>query len=155
MTLWYGTGSAAWVSAMPRFTPFLSTLTLTVALAQEPVERPTQEQVVPRSSVKIDTVKRGDIVKRGQTTIVDTDAIYVSRPAEGRSEAVSSVFVLESDGRHAVRRQVELGVSAFTTIGSGQLGDAVIEVRSGLKPGDVVIVSDMSAVAQFDRVLVE
>jgi hypothetical protein len=140
---------------MRRFIPFLSTLTLTVALVQEPVERPTQEQVVPRSSLKIDTVKRGDIVKPGQTAIVDTDATYVSRPAEAQSETASSIFVFESDGRHAVRRQVALGVNALTMIGNGEPGDAVIEVRSGLKPGDVVIVSDMSAVAQFDRVLVQ
>jgi multidrug efflux pump subunit AcrA (membrane-fusion protein) len=52
------------------------------------------------------------------------------------------LFVLEADGRHALRRAVKLGRGS---------ADAV-EILSGLKPGDRVILSEMSRWSSASRV---
>jgi len=70
------------------------------------------------------------------------DVIYVGRPADGSSEATVGLFVLEPDGRHARRVQVQLGRGSANSI----------EVRSGLKPGDQVILSEMTRWDAVDRV---
>lgn len=62
------------------------------------------------------------------------DVIHVGRPADGSSESTVSLYVLEADGHTAVRRSVKLGRGS---------ADAV-EVLSGLKPGEDVILSEMS-----------
>ena len=53
-----------------------------------------------------------------------------------------SLFVLDTDGRYAHRVQVALGRGSVNAI----------EVRSGLKPGDRVILSEMSRWDATDRV---
>ena len=70
------------------------------------------------------------------------DVIYVGRPADGSSEATVGLFVLEADGRHARRVQVDLGRGSANAI----------EVRKGLKPGDQVILSEMARWDTVDRV---
>ena len=70
------------------------------------------------------------------------DVIYVGRPADGSSEATVGLFVLEADGHHARRMQVKLGRGSANSI----------EVRSGLKPGDQVILSEMTRWDAVDRV---
>ena len=70
------------------------------------------------------------------------DVIYVGRPADGSSEATVGLFVLEADGHHARRVQVQLGRGSANSI----------EVRSGLKPGDQVILSEMTRWDAVDRV---
>jgi multidrug efflux pump subunit AcrA (membrane-fusion protein) len=67
---------------------------------------------------------------------------YVGRPADGSSETTVGLFVLESDGHHAHRVQVQLGRGSANAI----------EVRSGLKPGDQVILSEMTRWDSVDRV---
>ena len=52
------------------------------------------------------------------------------------------LFVLEADGHHAHRVQVQLGRGSANSI----------EVRSGLKPGDQVILSEMTRWDAVDRV---
>jgi HlyD family secretion protein len=69
------------------------------------------------------------------------DVIYVGRPAIGQENATIMLYKLTEDG-HAVQTRVELGRSAVSQI----------EVRSGLQPGDQVILSDMSAHESFERV---
>lgn len=69
------------------------------------------------------------------------DVIFVGRPAIGQENATITLFKLTADG-HAVATRVELGRSAVS----------VIEVRSGLEPGDQVILSDMSAQDSFERI---
>lgn len=69
------------------------------------------------------------------------DVIFVSRPAIGQEHGTISLFKLQPDG-HAVQTRVELGRSAVS----------VIEVKSGLEPGDQVILSDMSAHDSFERI---
>jgi multidrug resistance efflux pump len=70
------------------------------------------------------------------------NATFVGRPAYGQAESTVGVFRLTPDGSEAVRTQVQLGRGSATTI----------EVVRGLKPGDVVILSDMSQYDASDRV---
>ncbi len=70
------------------------------------------------------------------------NVVYVGRPVQGQAESLVSLFKLMPDGNEAVRVQVKLGRSAVSTI----------EIRDGLKPGDQVILSDMSAQDAFDRI---
>jgi HlyD family secretion protein len=70
------------------------------------------------------------------------DVIYVGRPADGSSEATVGLFVLDADGHFAHRVQVALGRGSVNAI----------EVRSGLKPGDQVILSEMGRWDAVDRV---
>jgi HlyD family secretion protein len=70
------------------------------------------------------------------------DVVYVGRPAFGQEHATASIFLLDADGTYADRTQVELGRSSVNTI----------EIVKGLKPGDRVILSDMSQWDTHDRV---
>lgn len=70
------------------------------------------------------------------------DVLYVGRPAFGQERSRVGLFKLETDGQEAVRVQVQLGRSSVNTI----------EIIEGLKEGDTVILSDMSAWDAFDRV---
>ena len=70
------------------------------------------------------------------------DVLYVGRPAFGQEQSTVGLFKVDSDGSGANRVQVKLGRSSVNNI----------EVLSGLKVGDTVILSDMSAWDAFDRV---
>jgi len=69
------------------------------------------------------------------------DINYVGRPAFGQENSTVSLFKLMPDGE-AVRTAVRLGRSSVSTI----------EVLEGLQPGDQVILSDMSAYDDYQRV---
>lgn len=69
------------------------------------------------------------------------DVIFVGRPAFGQEESTITLFKLSADGE-AHRTKVVLGRSSVSTI----------EIKEGLQPGDQVILSDMSAWDQYDRV---
>ncbi|MEP6689553.1 MAG: HlyD family efflux transporter periplasmic adaptor subunit [Gemmatimonadaceae bacterium] len=73
------------------------------------------------------------------------NTIFVGRPAYGQAESTVGIFRQTADGKEAERVNVKLGVSSVNTI----------QVLSGLKVGDVVIVSDMSAYDQFERVRIK
>lgn len=70
------------------------------------------------------------------------DVIYVGRPTFGQSDSRLGLFKLDSDGKRAIRVNVEFGRSSVDTI----------EVKKGLKPGDRVILSDMSAESEYDSI---
>jgi HlyD family secretion protein len=70
------------------------------------------------------------------------DVMYVGRPAFGADQAVVTLFKKDPDGAGARRVQVRLGRTSVNTV----------EVLEGLSVGDKVILSDMSAWDQFDRV---
>jgi HlyD family secretion protein len=70
------------------------------------------------------------------------DVLYVGRPVHGQAESTIGLFKIVNDGSEAVRVNVKLGRSSVTTI----------EVLQGLQVGDKVILSDMSAVDNFDRI---
>jgi HlyD family secretion protein len=70
------------------------------------------------------------------------DVLYMGRPAFGQEQSVVGLFKIAVDGSSAERAQVKLGRSSVNTV----------EVLSGLKVGDQVILSDMSAYDAFDRI---
>jgi HlyD family secretion protein len=73
------------------------------------------------------------------------DVVYVGRPTFGQANQQVSIFRLTPDGQYAERVTVRLGASSVNEI----------EVREGLQPGDVVILSDMSQWDGFDRVKIK
>ena len=70
------------------------------------------------------------------------DILFTGRPAFGQDQSVVGLFKLSPDGGTAERVQVKLGRSSVNTI----------EILSGLKVGDQVILSDMSAYDSYDRI---
>ena len=70
------------------------------------------------------------------------DVLYMGRPAFGQEQSVVGLFKIEGDGVTADRTQVKLGRSSVNTV----------EILSGLKVGDQVILSDMSAYDAYDRI---
>lgn len=70
------------------------------------------------------------------------DVLYVGRPVHGQSDSTIGIFKLVDDGSEAERVNVKLGRSSVNTI----------EIVQGLKVGDKVILSDMSAWDNFDRI---
>jgi len=70
------------------------------------------------------------------------DVVYIGRPVFGQPDSSVSLFKLEPDGKGAARVTVKLGRGSVNTI----------EVTDGLKVGDQVILSDMSAQDQNPRI---
>jgi HlyD family secretion protein len=70
------------------------------------------------------------------------DVLYIQRPAFGQPNSTVSIFKYEPDGKAASRVQVKFGRTSVNTI----------EVLEGLRVGDRVILSDMSAWDAHDRV---
>ena len=69
------------------------------------------------------------------------NAVYVGRPAFGQEHGTVGLFKLDGTGG-ALRVQVKLGRSSVNTV----------EIVDGLRPGDRVVLSDMSAWDGFERV---
>jgi HlyD family secretion protein len=70
------------------------------------------------------------------------NVLYVGRPAYGQAQSKVEMFKLTEGGKEAQRVPVMLGRSSVNTI----------EIVSGLKPGDQVILSDTSAQDGFERI---
>jgi len=70
------------------------------------------------------------------------DVVFMGRPVFGQAESKVSLFKMEPDGKYANRVQVTLGRASVNTI----------EVRAGLNVGDRVILSDMSAWDNYERI---
>jgi len=86
---------------------------------------------------------RPDLSVDGTITLENLkDVLYVGRPVHGQSDSTIGLFKIIDDGSEAVRVNVKLGRSSVNTI----------EILDGLKVGDKVILSDMSAWDNFDRV---
>ena len=71
------------------------------------------------------------------------NVLYISRPAFGQGQQTVGLFRLNPDG-DAVRTQVMLGRSSVSTI----------EIISGLKEGDQVIISDTSTMDNYQTIRV-
>jgi HlyD family secretion protein len=71
-----------------------------------------------------------------------SDVLYVGRPVFGQPESTVQLFKIESDGKYAIKVKVTFGRSSVNTI----------EIKEGLKVGDKVILSDMSAYDNNDRI---
>ncbi|HLK21040.1 MAG TPA: HlyD family efflux transporter periplasmic adaptor subunit [Bryobacteraceae bacterium] len=86
---------------------------------------------------------RPDLSVDGTITIERlADVVYVGRPVIGQPGAKITLFKLDPDGKEASRVPVTLGVSSVNTI----------EVVAGLKVGDQVVLSDMSAQDAYNRI---
>jgi HlyD family secretion protein len=72
------------------------------------------------------------------------DVLYVDRPAFGQGQQTVGMFRLSADGQEATRTPVSLGRSSVSTI----------EVLSGLREGDQVIISDTSSMDQYKTIRV-
>lgn len=70
------------------------------------------------------------------------DVIHMGRPSWGERGGRIGIFKLDEGGGHASRVYVQLG----------QTSVSAVEIRDGLQPGDVVILSDMSQYDGYDRV---
>jgi HlyD family secretion protein len=70
------------------------------------------------------------------------DVVFVGRPVFGQQESTVQLFKMEADGKYANKVKVVLGRSSVNTI----------EIKDGLKVGDQVILSDMSAYDSYDRI---
>jgi len=86
---------------------------------------------------------RPDLSVDGTITIERlADVVYVGRPVIGQPNAKITLFKLDPEGKEAQRVPVELGVSSVNTI----------QVTGGLKVGDQVVLSDMSAQDAYNRI---
>jgi HlyD family secretion protein len=74
-----------------------------------------------------------------------TDVLYVGRPVHGDAGSTVGLFKVVEGGKEAVRVNVVLGRASVNTV----------EIRKGLDVGDEVILSDMSASDNYDRVRLE
>lgn len=70
------------------------------------------------------------------------DVVFVGRPVFGQQDATVQLFKIDPDGKYAQKVKVSFGRASVNTI----------EVKDGLKVGDRVILSDMSAYDNYDRI---
>ena len=86
---------------------------------------------------------RPDLSVDGTITLEKlADVVYVGRPVIGQSGSKVGLFKVDDDGKGATRVTVSLGRSSVNTI----------EIVDGLKVGDQVILSDMSAWDAHNRI---
>jgi hypothetical protein len=96
-------------------------------------------------TVSADTVTLREVRSASEIGVVtelgdSRDTLLVERPVEASEGAKSSVFVVDEDG---VLRRVEVEY--------GRASGSLIQIVSGVSPGDRIIVSDMRAWDAFDR----
>jgi HlyD family secretion protein len=70
------------------------------------------------------------------------NVVYVGRPVFGQQDSTVRLFRVDPDGKFANAVKVTFGRSSVNTI----------EIKDGLKVGDKVILSDMSAYDAYDRI---
>ncbi len=106
---------------------------------------------VQNGTVTVDVSLEGELPKGARPDLsVDgtielehlDDVIYMGRPAFGQERSTVGIFKLDADGSYATRTQVQLGRSSVNTI----------EIVSGLRPGDRVILSDMTPYDANERI---
>jgi HlyD family secretion protein len=106
---------------------------------------------VQNGTVTVDVTLTGELPKgaRPDMSIDGTielerlnDVVFVGRPAFGQERSAVKIFKLDTEGKYATRNLVKLGRSSVDAI----------EVIDGLKPGDRVILSDMSQWDTNDRI---
>jgi HlyD family secretion protein len=89
---------------------------------------------------------RSDLSVDGVIEIARLDnVLYTGRPAYGQTDATIGIFKLVEGGRYAQRVSIRLGRTSVTSV----------EIKEGLSPGDIVILSDMSRWDNVDRVRIK
>ncbi len=127
----------------------------------------TRNGVIPGTVVRVDpAVKEGsvlvDVDLQGEMPVgarpdlsVDgvieiaklTDVLYVSRPAQGQPQSQTQLFRMQNNTRE--------GTAERTPVTLGRASVSVIEISSGLKLGDRVILSDTSDVDRYTKIRVQ
>jgi HlyD family secretion protein len=109
------------------------------------------DPAVQNGTVTVDAKLEGELPKgaRPDLSVEGTieienlkDVVYVGRPAFGQPNSTVGIFKLDEEGNGASRVQVKLGRSSVNTV----------EILEGLKPGDRVVLSDMSTYDAFNRI---
>jgi HlyD family secretion protein len=109
------------------------------------------DPAVQNGTVTVDVALDGELPKGARPDLsVDgtielerlDNILYVGRPTYGQEQSVISLFKLGDDGVTFTRTKVAIGKTSVNTV----------EVKSGLKEGDQVILSDMSQYDAFERV---
>ena len=105
------------------------------------------DPAVENGTVTVDVTLEGELPRgaRPDLTVDGTielerldDVVYVGRPVFGQEESAVSLFRLDAEGDGATRTRVRLGRASVNTI----------EVVEGLRPGDQVVLSDMSGLGR-------
>jgi HlyD family secretion protein len=106
---------------------------------------------VLNGTVTVDVALRGalppgsrpDLSVDGTIQLMKLDnAVFVGRPVFGQQDSTVTLFKIEPDGKYANKVKVTFGRSSVNTI----------EIKAGLNVGDRVILSDMSAYDNYDRI---
>jgi len=112
------------------------------------------DPAVQNGTVTVDVSLTGELPKGARPDLsvdgtIDLEklenVLYVGRPAFGQENSTISMFVLDKQGNGAARAQVKTGRASVNQI----------QIDSGLKEGDTVILSDMSRWDATDRVKLE
>ena len=96
---------------------------------------------VSADAVTIREVRRGTDIGVSTELADSRDTLVVERPVHARERAMSGVFVVAEDGLLLRRVAVRYG----------RASPSLIQILSGLSPGDRIVVSDMQAWDRFDR----
>jgi HlyD family secretion protein len=109
------------------------------------------DPAVQAGTVTVDVALTGELPKGARPDLsVDgtielerlDDILFVGRPTYGQEQSVIRLFRVDADGVTCTRTTVSIGKTSVNTV----------EVKSGLKQGDQVILSDMSQYDAFDRI---
>ena len=112
------------------------------------------DPAVQNGTVTVDVSLTGELPKGARPDLsvdgtIDLEklenVLYVGRPAFGQENSTISMFVLDPQSNGATRTQVKTGRASVN----------LIQIESGLKEGDTVILSDMSRWDNTDRVKLE
>jgi RND family efflux transporter MFP subunit len=112
------------------------------------------DPAVQNGTVTVDVKLTGELPKGARPDLsvdgtIDLErlenVLYVGRPAFGQESSTISMFKLDPTGNGATRVQVKTGRASVNQI----------QIGSGLKEGDTVILSDMSRWDNTDRVRLE
>src|SRR5271168_4107552 len=112
------------------------------------------DPAVQNGTVTVDVKLTGDLPKGARPDLsvdgtIDLErmdnVLYVGRPAFGQENSTISMFKLDPSGNAASRVQVKTGRASVNQI----------QIDTGLKEGDTVILSDMSRWDNTDRVRLE
>jgi len=104
-----------------------------------------------QGTFKVDVALEGDLPAsaRPDLTVEGTielerlnDVVYMTRPSFVQAFSTIKLFKLDADGNTATRVQVKIGRSSVNAL----------EILEGLQPGDRVIISDTTALDNFDHI---
>lgn len=112
--------------------------------------KPSVQNGVVRFTVQLDD-PRSSLLRPNLKTEVfivterSPKAVRVANGPAFKGKRRQSVFILSADGRTARRREVEIGLSNFD----------FVEIKSGVQPGEKVIVTDLSEYENVEEITID